>query len=195
LGLSLWAFDTLTGPKHLIPSRFAPFGNNITFSESTEYIQHSRRITIAAMAQQDMLMSSINACTVLGNRISLKMVDFLNQVKDQPVGFRDLGLNFLGICQILSSLAESLHEHFRTNQPFPDRAIPELTRVIANTTQDFMQLQTLLQKFMDFEKGGTLAKLQKTWRLIFADKDIAEVRTSLQENRGALNMTMLLTNM
>jgi hypothetical protein len=48
---------------------------------------------------------------------------------------------------------------------------------------------------MDFEKGGTMAKLQKTWRLIFADKDIAKVRTSLQENRGALNMTMLLTNM
>jgi hypothetical protein len=147
------------------------------------------------MAQQDMLMRSIKACTILGDSISLKMVDFLNQVKDQPVGFRDLGLNFLGICQILSSVAESLNEHFRTNQPFPDRAIPELTKVITKTTQDFTQLQTLLQKFMDFEKGGTLAKLQKTWRLIFADKDIAKVRTSLQENRGALNMTMLLTNM
>jgi hypothetical protein len=147
------------------------------------------------MAQQDTLMRSITACTLLGDSISLKMVDFLNQVQDQPVGFRDLGLNFLGICQILSALADSLHEHFKTNQPFPDRAIPELTRVIAKTTQDFAQLQTLLQKFMDFEKGGALAKLQKTWRLIFADKDIAKVRSSLQENKGALNMTMLLTNM
>jgi hypothetical protein len=147
------------------------------------------------MAAQDMLMRSVHASTVLGNNISLKMVEFLNQVKDQPVGFRDLGLDFLGICKILNSLAESLNEHFRTNQPFPERAVPELMKVITNTTHDFTQLQSLLQKFMDFEKGGTMAKLQKTWRLFFADKDIAKVRVSLQENRGALNMTMLLTNM
>jgi hypothetical protein len=48
---------------------------------------------------------------------------------------------------------------------------------------------------MDYEKGGAFARLQKTWRSVFADKDIAKVRVSLQANKGALNMTMLLTNM
>jgi hypothetical protein len=147
------------------------------------------------MGDQDTLLRSVNASTILGNSLSLKMVEFLNQVKDQPVGFRDLGLDFLGICQILSSLAESLNEHFMTRQPFPEQAIPELSKIITKTTDDFTQLQALLQKFMDFEKGGALARLQKTWRLVFADKDIAKVRTSLQQSRGALNMTMLLTNM
>jgi hypothetical protein len=147
------------------------------------------------MGDQDTLLRSVNASTALGNSLSLKMVDFLNQAKDQPVGFRDLGRDFLGICQILSSLAESLDEHFRTSQPFPEQAIPELSKIITKTTDDFTQLQSLLQKFMDYEKGGALARLQKTWRLVFADKDIAKVQTSLQQSRGALNMTMLLTNM
>jgi uncharacterized coiled-coil protein SlyX len=88
-----------------------------------------------------------------------------------------------------------LKEHFKTRQPFPERAIPELTKVLAKTWDDFQHLQNLLQKFMDYEKGGAFARLQKTWRSVFADKDIAKVRASLQANKGALNMTMLLTNM
>jgi hypothetical protein len=113
----------------------------------------------------------------------------------RPAGFRDLGLDFLSISQILNSLEDSLKEHFKTKQPFPERAIPELAKVLAKTWDDFQHLQNLLQKFMDYEKGGTFARLQKTWRLVFADKDIAKVRGSLQANKGALNMTMLLTNM
>jgi hypothetical protein len=37
--------------------------------------------------------------------------------------------------------------------------------------------------------------LQKTSRLVFADKDIARIRGSLQANKGALRMIMLLVNM
>jgi hypothetical protein len=146
------------------------------------------------MAEEN-LLRTVSSTTVLGNSISLKMVDFLDHVKDQPAGFRDLGLDFLSISQILNSLEDSLKEHFKTRQPFPERAIPELTKVLAKTWDDFQHLQNLLQKFMDYEKGGAFARLQKTWRSVFADKDISKVRMSLQANRGALNMTMLLTNM
>jgi hypothetical protein len=146
------------------------------------------------MAEEN-LLRTVSSTTVLGNSISLKMVDFLDHVKDQPAGFRDLGLDFLSISQILNSLEDSLKEHFKTRQPFPERAIPELTKVLAKTWDDFQHLQNLLQKFMDYEKGGAFARLQKTWRSVFADKDIAKVRASLQANKGALNMTMLLTNM
>jgi len=125
----------------------------------------------------------------------MNMVEFLNKVKDQPVGFRDLGLDFLSICQILNSLEGSLQEHFKSKQPFPQKAIPELVKVLEKTLGDFTQLQYLLQKFMQYEMGGTFATLQKTWRLFFADKDIAKVRSSLQASKGALTMTMLLTNM
>ena len=144
---------------------------------------------------EESLLRTVSSTTVLGNSISLKMVDFLDHVKDQPAGFRDLGLDFLNISQILNSLEDSLKEHFKTRQPFPERAIPELTKVLAKTWDDFQHLQSLLQKFMDYEKGGAFARLQKTWRSVFADKDIAKVRVSLQANKGALNMTMLLTNL
>ena len=123
------------------------------------------------------------------------MVEFLNNVKNQPIGFRELGLDFLSISQIVTSLKKSLEEHFQTQQPFPERAVPELNRILIKTSDDFEQLEKLLKKFMDFEKGGAFAKLQKTWRMLFADKDIAKVHQSLQENKGALNMAMLLTNM
>jgi len=119
----------------------------------------------------------------------------MNEVRDQPAGFRDLGLDFLSISQILNSLEDSLQSHFKTQQPFPRQAIPELSRILEKTLEDFKSLQGLLQKFMDYERGGTFARLQKTWRLVFADKEIAKVRGSLQTNKGALTMTMLLTNM
>lgn len=144
------------------------------------------------MADRDILLSTVSSATQLGNDISLKMVEFLNTVKDQPAGFRDLGLDFLSICSILNSLEDSLKEHFKTNQPFPHEAIPELIKVLKKTLDDFTQLKALLQKFMDYERGGAVAMLQKTWRMVFADKDIAKVRTSLQANSGALTMTILL---
>ena len=145
--------------------------------------------------QSGPLLAAVHSCSELGNQISLKMVEFLDHVRDQPIGFRPLGQDFLGISKILNALEESLKEHFQTNQPFPERAVPELMRIINKTVQDFSQLQQLLQKFMDYERGGMFAHLQKTWRMFFADKDIAKVQTSLQESKGALNMTMLLTNM
>jgi hypothetical protein len=70
---------------------------------------------MAAMGIQDSLLRTTSAPTILGNKISMKMVEFLNKIKDQPVGFRDLGLDFMSICQILNSLEESLKEHFGTN--------------------------------------------------------------------------------
>jgi len=147
------------------------------------------------MADQNTLLGVANDASMLGNSISVKMVEFLNTVKDQPAGFRDLGLDFLAICQILNSLQESLNEHFKSQQPFPQKAIPELTKILSQTLGDFAQLQSLLHKFMEYEKGGTFAMLQKTWRLVFADKDIAKIRNSLQANKGTLTMTMLLTNL
>jgi hypothetical protein len=76
--------------------------------------------------------------------------------------------------QILNSLEGGLQEHFTSEQPFPQKAITELMKALAQTLGDFTKLEGLLQKFMDYEKGGTFATLQKTWRHVFADKDIAK---------------------
>src|ERR1700760_2701490 len=147
------------------------------------------------MAAQNALLDTTVSLDRLGSGISLTMVEFLNNVKSQPLGFRQLGLDFLGICEIVNSPKFSLRQHFEPNQPFPERLLPGLTRILKKAYEDFGNLDQLLKKFMEYEKGGAFAKLQKTWRLFFADKDIAKIHMSLQENKGALNMTMLLTNM
>ncbi len=126
----------------------------------------------STMADQDCLLQTASVSTILGNKISMKMVEFLNRVKEQPAGFRELRQDFMSICEILNSLEESLKGHFKTKQTFPEKAIPELMNVLTKTVNDFTQLQNLLQKFMDYERGGTFAKSQKTWRLVFADKTL-----------------------
>jgi hypothetical protein len=147
------------------------------------------------MATTEDILRSTRAINHQGSDISHAMVGFLNNVKSQPLGFRDLGLDFLEICKIIGSLRDSLEEHFQTNQPFPERAISELMKVLSRTAEDYEKLQSLLAKFVDYEKGGVKGKMQKTWKMLFADKDVAKVRSSLQEHKGALRMTMLLTNM
>jgi hypothetical protein len=68
-------------------------------------------------------------------------------------------------------------------------------KLLTETVDDFVKLQRLLKEFMDYEKGGVTGAMQKTRRRVFADKDVAKVRGSLQKKSGALRMTMLLTNM
>ena len=147
------------------------------------------------MADRESLLRVSDEATTMGDELSIRLVNFLNEVADQPSEFRNLAFDFLSLCQILSTLQEQLKVHFRTQQPFPAAAIPELRHLLIKTTDDFKKLQQLLQKVIDYEKGGVFAKLHKTWRQIFADKDIAAVRASLQANKGALTITMLLTNM
>src|ERR1700760_3286118 len=115
------------------------------------------------MAAQNALLDTTVSLDRLGSGISLTMVEFLNNVKSQPLGFRQLGLDFLGICEIVNSLKSSLQQHFETNQPFPERAVPELSRILQKAYQDFGSLDQLLKKFMEYEKGGSFATLQKTW--------------------------------
>ncbi|OCK83560.1 hypothetical protein K432DRAFT_177009 [Lepidopterella palustris CBS 459.81] len=146
-------------------------------TQRTPPVPHDQAIlSHVSTVDQNALLSTVNSATLLGNGISLKMVDFLNTVRDQPAGFCDLGHDFLNICQILNSLSGSLKQHFETNQPFPPQTIPGFIKVLTQTVDDFTQLQQLLQKFMDYGKEGAVAMLQKTWRMVFADKDIAKVR-------------------
>jgi len=66
------------------------------------------------------------------------------------------------MCKIMNSLETSLWEHFRSGQAFPQQAIPELTKVLNQTLCDFTQLQYMLNEFMQYGKGETLAKIQMT---------------------------------
>jgi hypothetical protein len=114
---------------------------------------------------QQSLLNLIDSVSSTGNQISTDMVTFLDSVSAQPLGFRELGLNFLEISRILNALKLSLEQHFQTNQPFPEKAIPELDRVLQRTRADFGELEVLLGKFVKYEKGGLSGKVMKTWRM------------------------------
>ncbi len=146
------------------------------------------------MSAQQVLLSDVHSATQTGNRISA-MVSFLDNVREQPLGFRDLGLTFLETCKILGALRLSLEEHARARQAFPDKAVPELEAVLRRTEKDFGELEGLLGKFMKYEEGGIAGRLNKTWRMLFADKDVMRVGGSLREGMASLRMATLLIDM
>jgi hypothetical protein len=134
------------------------------------------------------LQSSVHTTSELGNAISGRMLSFLDTVNDQPLGFRNLGLDFLAISQILNTLEQSLSQ---SAEPFPTPAIPELIKLITKTHEDFVQLKALLERFLNYERGGLYAKMQKTWRMVFADKEIGKCKLALQEEKGGLRMMLV----
>jgi len=148
---------------------------------------------MATAHEKDSLLQLCSRANQLGNTISTRMVQFLSEVKHQPVGFRELGNEFLDICRIMASIEAGLGGFLKSNGgQFPPDVLVELDRKFRQTVEDFLVLNQLLQKFLDYEKGGAVARVQKTWRMVFADKDIAKVRSSLQSNREALKMSMLV---
>lgn len=66
--------------------------------------------------------------------------------------------------------------------------------MLTDTLDDFTKLDQLLQRFIDYERGGAVAMLQKTWRMVFAEKDITKARSSLQKSKETLTVMMLLTS-
>jgi hypothetical protein len=131
---------------------------------------------------------------VLGDKISEEITGFTTIARDLPLGFSGLGDDLSANRSILAQLEGSLNRPFDSTESLPQDAITELSAVLAKCLEVFSHLQTLVRKFIDHEKGGPLAKISRTWRLYFADKDIDKIRSSLQAQRSTLNMALLLTN-
>lgn len=127
--------------------------------------------------------------TLLGNSISVRMLEYLSTAKSPPHGFRDLATDFLDICRILWSIEAGLTEASRRHSHFPEDMVQELDKKFRQTNDDFIVLNQTLLKFLDYEKKGSFGKLQKGWRMMFADTDIAKIRESLGKSRESLRMS------
>ena len=68
---------------------------------------------------KESLLELCNRATILGNSISVRMLEYLSTVKSQPHGFRELAVDFLDICRILWSIEAGLSEASRTKNQFP----------------------------------------------------------------------------
>ncbi|OLN93068.1 Ankyrin-3-like protein 5 [Colletotrichum chlorophyti] len=130
--------------------------------------------------------------TLLGNNISVRMLEFLTNVKHQPHGFRDLANDFLDICRILWSIEAGLSEASRTHQEFPADMIKELDLKFRQTNSDFQVLDHMMFEFLEYEKKGAMGKIQRGWRMMFADKEILRMRESIRKARDALRMSALV---
>jgi ankyrin repeat protein len=116
------------------------------------------------------------------------MLEYLSTVKSRPFGFDNLAFDFLDICRILWTIEAGLSECSRTHQKFPQDLLQELDKKFRATHSDFQALDQMLTKFLDYEKRGTVGKIQRGWRKIFADNDIEKMTSSLGKNREALRM-------
>ncbi|WYZ41405.1 hypothetical protein EsH8_V_000300 [Colletotrichum jinshuiense] len=130
--------------------------------------------------------------TLLGNNISVRMLEFLTNIKHQPHGFRELANDFLDICRILWSIEAGLSEAARTHQEFPADMIKELDLKFRQTNSDFQVLDHMMFEFLEYEKKGAMGKFQRGWRMMFADKEIYRMRESIRKARDALRMSALV---
>ncbi|GKT45005.1 ankyrin-3 [Colletotrichum spaethianum] len=141
---------------------------------------------------KESILDLCTRATLLGNNISVRMLEFLTNVKHQPHGFRDLANDFLDICRILWSIEAGLSEASRIEQEFPADMIRELDIKFRQTNSDFQVLDHMMFEFLEYERKGAVGKFQRGWRMMFADKEILKVRESIRKARDALRMSALV---
>ncbi|KAK8128545.1 hypothetical protein PG984_009653 [Apiospora sp. TS-2023a] len=142
--------------------------------------------------QSQAALSHCHKATVLGNKISIHMLDFLSTVKTHPHGFVELANEFLELCRIMWALEAGLTESTRTNQQFPAEMIQEMDKKFKSTYTDFQHLDQWVGRFLEYERRGTVGKIQRGWRNMFADNDVGKMRESIGKSRESLKMSSLV---
>ncbi|OTB12455.1 hypothetical protein K445DRAFT_181634 [Daldinia sp. EC12] len=130
--------------------------------------------------------------TVLGNKISIHMLEYVGTVEKHGHQFDELAHDFLETCRIMWSLEAGLTEFSRSNQMFPHEMITELEKKFKAANNDFQILDNMLSRLLEYEKKGTMGKIQKGWRKMFADNDVEKMRDNLAKTREALRMSALV---
>ena len=140
------------------------------------------------------LLNLCTQATIQGNNISVRMLEFLTTFKSHPTGFRELAHEFLDISRILWSIEAGLIDLSRKQDShrFPTDMEKELDKKFRALNTDFQSLGHLLFRYLEYEKNGAFGKLQKSWRMMFADKDISRMRDSLAKSREGLRMSALV---
>ena len=138
------------------------------------------------------LLDLCGRATILGNSISVRMLEYLSAVKEPPHGFRELATNFLDICRVLYSIEAGLSEASRTHSQFPNDMQRELDNKFRQTNDDFIVLNQMIVRFLEYEKKGSFGKFKKGWAMMFADTDIHKMKDSLAKSRDALGMSAMV---
>ncbi|EFQ28956.1 uncharacterized protein GLRG_04100 [Colletotrichum graminicola M1.001] len=141
---------------------------------------------------KDSVLDLCTRATLVGNNVSVRMLEFLTTVKHQPHNFRALANDFLDICQILWSIEAGLSEASRADQEFPADMIMELESKFRQTNNNFQALDHMMFEFLEYERKGTVGKFQRGWRMMFVDKEVNKTRESIRKAKEALRMSALI---
>ncbi|KIV96760.1 hypothetical protein PV10_00581 [Exophiala mesophila] len=141
---------------------------------------------------KESLLDLCSRATVSGNGISVRMLEYMSTAKHQPHGFRELATEFLEVSRILWSIEAGLLESTRTQNRLPADMVQELDKKFRQTNDEFLVLNQLLAKFLDYERKKGFGKLSKSWHMMFVDTDIHKMRDSLEKSREALRMSALV---
>lgn len=120
------------------------------------------------------------------------MLEYVGTVEKHGHQFDELAHDFLETCRIMWSLEAGLTECSRSHQRFPPEMVTELDKKFKAANTDFQVLDHMLSRLLEYEKKGTMGKIQKGWRKMFADNDVEKMRENLSKTREALRMSALV---
>lgn len=155
---------------------------------------NSKKSTVMANVAkaQGSCLELCHKTTALGDRISVRMLEYLTMVTKQPHGLDVLAHDFLDTCEILFSIEAGLGECIRNQQTFPADVISELSKKFRVTQADFQLLDQMLGKFLENERKGAMGRMRRGWGRIFGDNDIEKMISALGRTRESLRMSALM---
>ncbi|KPM43981.1 hypothetical protein AK830_g2649 [Neonectria ditissima] len=149
-------------------------------------------VMATSVKAQTQCLELCHKTTGVGDRVSIRMLEYLSAVTKQPHGLDTLAHDFLDTCEILFSIEAGLGECIRTAQTFPADVISELSKKFRVTQADFQLLDQMLGRFLENERRGTMGRMRRGWGKIFGDHDIEKMINALGRTRESLRMSALM---
>lgn len=126
---------------------------------------------------------------LLGNSISVRMLEYLSSARTLEHGFTELANDFLELSRTLWAIEAGVSEASQTNHRIPFDMNQDLLSKIQKTNDDFSVLNQLCVKFVESANKG---RFHKGWRLFFLSTDIDKMRSTLQKDRDSLKMSVVI---
>lgn len=147
---------------------------------------------MAAERHQAAALSHCHKATVLGNIISIHMLEYITAATSHHDGLNELARDFLDSCRIMWSIEAGLVECKRTGQSLPVEMSKELDRKFNTAHSDFQTLDHWLGRSLGEERGGGGNKLSRGWKKMFSGNEIPKMRQALEKTRESLRMSALM---
>jgi ankyrin repeat protein len=141
---------------------------------------------------KETLLELCKRTMLLGNSISVRILEYFSTIRDIEHGFKELATDFVELSRTLWAIEAGLSEASQTRNRIPNDMTSELQLKIQKTNDDFSVLNQMCLKFLEYENKGALGRFQRGFRLMFSGTDIDKMRHTLQKNRESLKMSAMV---